>query len=161
MSGVVSKSSNASTHGEWKDQKGCTHDYFDWKVNEIRWIKVLMSSEVVKDVANIGRNVAGALTLGLSDRVFKDLSHECIEILATCLKCGSRQCYTAEILGEKDKRFREGFYNREVDIRYEKKLSFLLYLGYVKKIFDEEMDDSYNVLTNNCGHWSSCLWKKL
>lgn len=157
--------SSPGEYAEWEDGKLCTcsHDpYSHYKVNEIRWIRVPMSSEFARGATEVGRVVVGVATLSASAWVnggIKDLSHECIEIIAECQRCGNWQRFTAEINGQDNKSFLCGYYSREYNARHTRKPSSMT-LAYVKEKYDE-MDEDYGLVFQNCSHWCSELWNKL
>lgn len=158
------KSSNPQDFAEWEWGTPCCHNYCDFKVTEIRWIRVPMANGFVTGAAETGRWVAGFATLGLSTVVnggIKDLSHECIEIVYTCEKCapGNWQRFTAEILGKNDTRLVCGYYSLEKDARHTRKPPSMT-MAYVKSKYDE-MSGHYNFVFENCSHWCSVLWNKL
>lgn len=157
--------SNPTEHAEWIWGTECGHSYSSYKVNEIRWIRVPMSNDFARGVTQVGRVLVGVGTLGLSAVVnggIKDLSHECIEIQATC-QCGNQQRFTAEIMGKEKKGggcdFRCGYYRYEYNARHTYKPTSMT-LMYVKDKYDE-MGQSYNFFFENCSHWCSELWNKL
>ena len=153
---------NKSSNCEWKRGDECGHSYSAYKVTEIRWIRVPMSNDFVRGATETGRVVVGIATLGLSTWVnggIKDLSHECIEILAICQCCGNSQRFTAEIQGSGGKGFHCGYYSLEYNARHTYKPSSMT-LAYVKEKYNE-MGSSYDFVFKNCSHWCSELWKRL
>lgn len=147
-------------HAKWKSQSKCGHSESDIKVREVRWIRVPMSSDDTKNWVTAGRVTAGIFTLGLSEIAEKkDLTHECLEILTTCQQCEEKRRYTADIIRHRQKDFCCGYYSLEIDERRSAKPSYMT-LEYVRRKYNE-MDDSYDVITNNCYHWSKRLWEKL
>ena len=95
--------SSGLEHAEWKSTNECGHARRLINVTKIRWIRVPMSNGFVRGAAETGRVVVGVLTAGIStwfNGGIKDLSHECIEILTTCTRCGDSKRFTAEILDE-------------------------------------------------------------
>ena len=165
-SGMGNKSSNLE-YAEWRWGNECGHSYSAYKVTEIRWIRVPMSNDFMRGVTQTGRVVVGIATLGFSAWVnggIKDLSHECIEILAICQCCGNSQRFTAEIEGKGKKGsggkgFYCGYYSLEYDTRHTYKPSSMT-LAYVKEKYNE-MGSSYNFVFENCSHWCSELWNRL
>jgi hypothetical protein len=154
--------SGTSVHAEWQYGRECYHSRRNYKVKEIRWIRVPMSNGFVKGAAETGRVIAGVLTLGIStwfNGGIKDLSHECIEILTTCTRCGDSQRFTAEILDDDDTSFECGYYAKEYDARKSFKPSSMT-LAYVEEKYNE-MRTSYSLINGNCCHWASDLWDKL
>ena len=153
-------SSVSLEYAEWEDRTKCSHSYCDIRVDEVRWIRVPMATEA----ARVSTEVAKGIFLGpFGGAVVKDLSHECLEFLTTCTKCGAGRRFTAEInssgQGKAKKNFTCGFYSKEYDARHTYKPGNMT-LQYVHDKY-LEMDESYNLITNNCGHWSNRLWDKL
>lgn len=151
-------------YAEWEDGTKCSHgnNLSAYRVTEIRWIRVPMSSGFMRGTTQVGRVVFGVATLGTTAWLnggIKDLSHECIEILTTCKYCGHSTRFTAEIIQENDTNFRCGYYSREYNARHTSKPSSMT-LDYVKAKYDE-MGSHYGVFFDNCSHWCSELWNKL
>lgn len=124
-----------------------------------------MANGFLTGTAETGRWVAGIATLGLSTAInggIKDLSHECIEIVYTCECCstGNWQRFTAEIECAGQKSFECGYYSIEKDARHTWKPPTPITVAYVESKYNE-MGTSYNLVDNNCSHWSSRLWYKL
>ena len=76
-------------YAEWEDGTKCGHGHSlsAYRVTEIRWIRVPMSSGFMRGTTQVARVVFGVATLGTTAWVnggVKDLSRECIEILTTC-----------------------------------------------------------------------------
>lgn len=154
--------SSSTEYAEWKEGTECGHSYSSYRVTEIRWIRVPMSSDFVRGATEAGRVMVGVLTMGFSTWVnggIKDLSHECIEILATCKCCGNSQRFTAEILGGGDTSFLCGYYSQEYNARQTYKPSSMT-LSYIKEKYDG-ISSSYDFVFKNCSHWCSELWSKL
>eukprot|EP00484_Ammonia_sp_Unknown_P014312 CAMPEP_0197058498 /NCGR_PEP_ID=MMETSP1384-20130603/108580_1 /TAXON_ID=29189 /ORGANISM="Ammonia sp." /LENGTH=175 /DNA_ID=CAMNT_0042493275 /DNA_START=49 /DNA_END=574 /DNA_ORIENTATION=- len=111
--------SDPSEHAEWKSKSFCGH-WDHSKVTKYRWITVPMSNGFATGAADVGRGIAAVATLGLSTVVnggIKDLSHECIEVLYECRKCGSSGRFTTEIINQGNKVFACGFYAKEFSER--------------------------------------------
>ena len=154
--------SSSNEYAEWEEGTMCRHNESDYRVTEIRWIRVPMSNGFLRGTAEVGRWVTGIATLGTStwfNGGIKDLSHECIEIHATCKHCGNSQYFTAEILGENDTSFCCGYYSREFNARHTYKPSSMT-VDYVRAKYNE-MGESYRLLDKNCYTWCSELWSKL
>ena len=149
-------------YGDWMHQSECCHSRRGYKVIEIRWIKVPMTSNAIYGLVEVIRIITGILTLGTSTIVYggiKDLSHECIEITYVCECCGSSQKFTAEIMGDKYKLFSCGYYRKKCSVRLVYNPTSMT-VEYVRNKFDE-MGDSLCFIINNCYHWSNELWDKL
>ena len=157
------KSSNSATFAEWKYQSECQYSRSSQRVNEVRWLRVPVSSEFARGAVVAGRILVGAATLGLSELSRKkDLSHECLEILTTCKVCGENRRYTAEILGSGSKNtyFCCGYYSWKYDARKTWKPPSSMTLDYVERKY-KEVGTSYRFAGNNCYHWCLRLWNKL
>ena len=162
MGNKSSKGSGTDHFAEWRSDSECGHSRSEYKVNEIRWIRVPMANDFARGAAEAGREVAGIATQGVStwfNGGIKDLSHECIEIRTTCQCCGCNHVFTAEIKGENETYFRCGYYSREYNARHTYKPSSMM-LPHVEEKYNE-MSSSYNFVFNNCSHWCSELWDKL
>lgn len=143
-------------YAEWEWETECSHSYSSYNVTKILWKRVPMAPDFAREGAELLRDVADFVTLGMSD--LKDLSHECIEIWYKCTCCGSSQRFTAD-LNRSGKQFRCGYYSKEYNVRHTYEPS-LMTVEFVKEKFNE-MGDSYDLVSNNCSHWSERLWKKL
>ena len=156
------KSSSPGRFAEWKSEIECEHPRSEYKVNEIRWIRVPMANGFTRGATQTGRVVVGVVTLGLSTWLnggIKDLSHECIEIRTICERCGCHHWFTAEIMGEGDKQFNCGYYSKFYNARSTYEPSWMT-LDYVEEKY-KEMSSHYDLVSANCCHWSSKLWNKL
>lgn len=148
-------------HAKWTSKSECSHSREDYRVTEIRWIEVRMSSKGVKGAAEVGIWTVRILTLGLSTLADngKNFTHECLEILYKCERCGESGRFTTEILGKHEKEFECGYYRKQIRTRNSYKPSSMT-VAYAKRRFDE-MGSSYNFVTKNCYHWCRRLWDKL
>ena len=149
-------------YGEWTEGSKCCHSESDYVVVVIRWIRVPMASGFLRGTSQVGRVVVGVASLGTSTWLnggIKDLSHECIEIQATCKRCGTMQRFTAEINGENDTYYGCGYYANEYNARKTYKPPSMT-LDFVRAKYNE-MGQSYNWVDENCYTWCSELWDRL
>ena len=158
----MAKKAGSEHHAKWVCGTKCEHSESDYWVIEIRWIRVPMSNSFWRGTAEVGRWVVGIATLGTStwfNGGIKDLSHECIEILATCKRCGKSLRFTAEIHGQNDTSFRCGYYSREYNARNTYKPPSMT-LDYMREKYNE-IGKNYDLVFENCYTWCSALWERL
>ena len=149
-------------YAEWKDLPECDqHGRQYYKVTKVRWVKVPMADAANTGGAAFGRGFIAGLTLGLSELApKKDLTHECLEFRYYCERCSHTGTFTAEIRAQSDKRFNPGYYSIKAGSDRNSYCPSSMTISYAENRFDE-MGTSYDMLSNNCYHWSKRLWDKL
>lgn len=133
-----------------------------FKVTKVRWITVPMSNDFWRGATEGGRAVVSVLSFGLTNWVnggVKDLSHECIEILYQCERCGNSQRFTAEINGKNSACFVCGYYEYEYDERGSH-IPQSMTVEDAERIY-RQVGESYNFFFENCSAWCSSYWSSV
>jgi hypothetical protein len=88
----------------------------------------------------------------------QDISHECVVAYIRCRRHDRYYTRTYEIRGQGDKVSNNGCYSEVISV----KSLFYIQIGFerLEQLYCE-MPSDYNILSNNCKHWSRFLFNKI